>query len=74
MKAISFDKIKSLAIDPLTCYEWVSDAIAHKGEAILPANTSLKPGIGGVFYNTMPVLLPTASLGIWGCKGGHAVS
>lgn len=68
MKVISFEKIKSLAIDPFICYEWVSDAIAHKGEAILPAKTSLKPGIEGVFYNTMPVLLPTASLGIGGVK------
>ncbi|MBQ3889616.1 MAG: ornithine cyclodeaminase [Clostridia bacterium] len=58
MKAISFDTITGLNISPYTCYEWVSDAIAHKADAVLPAKTSLKPGIEGVFYNTMPVLIP----------------
>ncbi|MDE5872871.1 MAG: ornithine cyclodeaminase [Lachnospiraceae bacterium] len=63
MKIISFDKIKELNISPLTCYKWVSDAIALKKEALLPAKISLKPGIQGVFYNTMPVIIPSANVG-----------
>ena len=62
MKVITFDKIKGLNISPLTCYQWVSDAIAHKKDAILPAKISLKPEIEGVFYNTMPVIIPSAKV------------
>lgn len=58
MKVISFEKIKSLNISPLTCYEWVSEAIAEKQKVLLPAKISLKPGVEGVFYNTMPVIIP----------------
>lgn len=63
MKIISFKKIKELNISPVTCYDWVSDAIALKKKALLPAKISLKPGMEGVFYNTMPVIIPYANVG-----------
>lgn len=58
MKVLSFDRIAGAGITPLQCYEWVSEAILHKREALLPAKISLKPGIPGVFYNTMPCIIP----------------
>ena len=60
MKIVSFDQITSLNISPYTCYAWVSEGIRRKHEALLPAKISLKPGIPGVFYNTMPSILPFA--------------
>lgn len=63
MKIISFDKIKNLEIDPYQCYQWVTEAIYEKQNAILPAKISLKPDIKGVFYNTMPVLFPPLECG-----------
>ncbi|MBD5493227.1 MAG: ornithine cyclodeaminase [Lachnospiraceae bacterium] len=60
MKIISFDKIKNLQIQPLQCYEWVEEALLEKQNTLLPAKISLKPEINGVFYNTMPVILPFA--------------
>lgn len=58
MRVLSFDKIKEARITPLQCYTWVSGSIMHKTDAILPAKISLKPGIPGVFYNTMPCIIP----------------
>lgn len=63
MKVISFDKIMEKGITPLQCYEWVCESLRHKDEAILPAKISLKPGIPGVFYNTMPCVLGTKKWG-----------
>lgn len=63
MKIISFDRIAKAGITPMQCYEWVSWALAHKKEALLPAKISLKPGIPGVFYNTMPAILPGSGWG-----------
>ena len=63
MKIITFDKIKDLNISPKQCYEWVTDALCEKYNAFLPAKISLKPEINGVFYNTMPVILPFAGWG-----------
>lgn len=60
MKLITFEDIASERIPASKCYEWVSDAIVHKKEALLPAKISLKPEMPGVFYNTMPVVLPGA--------------
>lgn len=62
MKIISFDQIRKLNISPMTCYEWVSEAIESKKDSLLPAKISLKPGIEGVFYNTMPVIIPSAKV------------
>ena len=63
MKLISFDKVEQLQIDPLDCYRWVDEALRCKNNAILPAKISLKPGIPGVFYNTMPSILPEQGWG-----------
>lgn len=63
MKIISFDHIKELNISPLRCYEWVSNVLEKKGEALLPPKISLKPGQEGVFYNTMPAIFPNDKWG-----------
>lgn len=63
MKIITFDDILQLDISPYECFEWVSNAIKEKKEALLPAKISLKPEIEGVFYNTMPVILPSINYG-----------
>lgn len=62
MKVISFDKITEMAVTPLQCYEWVSETINNKKSALLPPKISLKPEIPGVFYNTMPAILPQSNL------------
>lgn len=58
MKIVPFDQIVELGIEPIQCYEWVSEIISEKQNAILPKKISLKPDIHGVFYNTMPAILP----------------
>ena len=58
MKIITKEQIEKLNISPAQCYEWVERAIKVKKEAILPAKISLQPNIPGVFYNTMPVIIP----------------
>ena len=63
MKIVSFDKIKELNISPLMCYEWISDVISFKKNALLPQKISMKPAIHGVFYNTMPAIIPYANVG-----------
>ena len=63
MRVLSFDKIKEARITPLQCNTWVSGSIMHKTDAILPAKISLKPGISGVFYNTMPCIILGARWG-----------
>ena len=63
MKIIPFDKINELNISPMTCYKWVSEAIKLKKDVLLPAKISLKPDIEGVFYNTMPVIIPYDNVG-----------
>ncbi len=62
MKVIGFKDIVNLGISPKCCYEWMAEALENKSQAILPAKISLKPS-EGVFYNTMPVLIPT---NLWG--------
>ncbi len=42
MKVISFDEIEKLNIEPAQCFRWVSDAITHKREAVLPPKISIK--------------------------------
>lgn len=58
MRIIDFNTIKNLNIDPYNCYEWVSEVIKNKNQFILPAKSSLKPGIENVFFNCMPSILP----------------
>ena len=62
MKIISNSSILAAKICPLDCYEWACDVILQKKEMLLPPKISLKPR-DGVFYNTMPVLIPNSNLG-----------
>ncbi len=57
MKIISHTDIVKLNIAPLLCYEWVDTIIRQKNALLLPPKISLKPQ-DGVFYNTMPSILP----------------
>lgn len=59
MKIIDFDVISNMHISPVDCYQWVSDMIEKKGEAILPPKISLKP-FDGVFCNVMPSIVGEA--------------
>lgn len=68
MKVLSFDKIREAGVSPLQCYEWVSESILNKKNTILPAKISLKPGMPGVFYNTMPCIIPAPKYGWGGVK------
>lgn len=65
MKLVSFAEIAELKIQPSTCCQWVEEALRLKSSSTLPKKISLsikdKPG---VFYNTMPSLLPSM------CRGG----
>ncbi len=57
MKLISFDDVRSLGIPPELCYEWVSDMIANKQNAFLPAKVHMSMP-GNIFCNVMPCLVP----------------
>ncbi len=59
MKIIDFDVISKMHISPVDCYQWVSEMIEKKGEAILPPKISLKP-LDGVFCNVMPSIVGQA--------------
>lgn len=59
MKIIDFDVISNMGISPVDCYQWVSEMIEKKGEAILPPKISLKP-FDGVFCNVMPSIVGQA--------------
>ena len=56
MKIISFEDIRNLNITPQTCLQWVSDMIANKKAALLPAKISMKP-VEKIFCNVMPCIL-----------------
>jgi len=62
MKLISFEAIKNQNISPYLCYQWVVEALLGKEQAMLPAKVSISPQ-EGIFYNTMPVLLPQIGYG-----------
>lgn len=62
MKVITHRDIVGLNISPLTCYDWVSQMIANKNEALLPAKISMKLN-AGTFCNVMPSVV-TASDGV----------
>ncbi|MBQ9290828.1 MAG: ornithine cyclodeaminase [Clostridia bacterium] len=57
MKIINFEDVRSLNISPTLCYEWVSEMIANKAEAFLPAKTHMSMP-GNIFCNVMPCLVP----------------
>ena len=59
MKIIDFEVISKMNISPTDCYQWVSEMIEKKGEAILPPKISLKP-FDGVFCNVMPSIVGEA--------------
>lgn len=63
MKIITFQDIRRKNIDPFTCYEWVSQMIAHKDQTILPPKISMSSR-DGVFCNTMPCVLDAKWSGI----------
>ncbi|MBQ3277508.1 MAG: ornithine cyclodeaminase [Oscillospiraceae bacterium] len=56
MKIVSFDDIRSVGISPERCYEWVSEMIANKKDAFLPAKTHMNMP-GNIFCNVMPCLV-----------------
>lgn len=56
MKIVSFENVKALNISPTHCYEWVSEMIAHKADAVLPAKIHMNMP-GNVFCNVMPCLI-----------------
>lgn len=62
MKIITFNKIVNEGISPKQCYEWAAKVIKDKQNTILPAKISIKPGIPGVFYNTMPSVIPNSNV------------
>lgn len=57
MKILTHKDIINLNIEPIQCYEWVSDMLENKDRVILPAKISMKP-TEEIFYNVMPSLLP----------------
>ncbi len=67
MKIITFEDIKNLNISPLECYQWTSEMIKNKGNAVLPAKISMKPR-EGVFCNVMPCMIQDGSAGWGGVK------
>lgn len=57
MKIITHTDIMKLNVDPVQCYQWVSEMLKNKQNVILPAKISMKPK-EDIFYNVMPSLLP----------------
>ncbi|HAO63676.1 MAG TPA: ornithine cyclodeaminase, partial [Porphyromonadaceae bacterium] len=57
MKIISQQRIKSLAISPKRCVEWIGESFAMKAQAQLPAKISVHPADTD-FFTSMPCLLP----------------
>ncbi len=60
MKLITFEDIQKLNIDPMLCFEWVSEMIKNKKSSNLPAKISLHP-FEGAFCNIMPCMIPNLS-------------
>lgn len=59
MKIVSFEDIKMLNISPKDCFDWVSEMIKQKQDAILPAKIHMNMA-GNVFCNVMPCLVQEA--------------
>ena len=57
MKIISHNEIINLKISWNEIFDWVETIITQKNKMILPPKLSMKRE-GGVFYNTMPSILP----------------
>ena len=60
MKLITFEDIQKLNIDPMLCFEWVSEMIKNKKSSNLPAKISLHP-FEGAFCNIMPCIITNLS-------------
>jgi hypothetical protein len=73
MKIISFEDIRDLNITPQTCLQWVSDMIANKKEALLPAKISMKP-VEKIFCNVMPCILKGEKKQWGGGENCHQIS
>ncbi len=58
MKIISDQVIRNLGISPVTCIEWVKEALAIKSGAELPVKMGVHPA-DGEFFTSMPCLLPS---------------
>ena len=56
MKTITFDDIKDLNVSPAKCYDWVSEMIASKDDALLPAKIHMSMP-DAVFCNVMPSIV-----------------
>lgn len=56
MKLITHEIINSLNIQPIECYNWVSDLLSNKSKILLPPKISMKQE-NGVFCNVMPTIL-----------------
>lgn len=64
MKVFSFQDIATMGIRPEECYDWASDMIRHKKEALLPPKIHMNRE-GNIFCNVMPCMIP-ASDRVWG--------
>lgn len=62
MKLLTHADIMKLNIEPIQCYEWVTDMLENKDNVILPTKISMKP-TKDIFYNVMPSLLPLDNSG-----------
>ncbi len=67
MKIIGFDDIRKMNIEPALCYGWVSEMIAGKDAAMLPAKTHMNMP-GNIFCNVMPSIIDTAAGKMGGVK------
>lgn len=57
MRIISDQVIRNLGVSPVTCVEWVKEALAIKSGAELPVKIGVHPA-DGEFFTSMPCLLP----------------
>ena len=74
MKIITEQQIRSLAITPRQCVEWIHESFAMKHEAQLPAKISVHPA-NYDFFTSMPCLLPDngGDIRFFGIKEVHRI-
>ena len=74
MKIITEQQIRSLAITPRQCVEWIHESFAMKHEAQLPAKISVHPADYD-FFTSMPCLLPDngGDIRFFGIKEVHRI-
>ena len=54
---VANEQIRSLAVSPAQCVDWVREALSRKGECLLSPKISQKPTPDS-FFNTMPCCIP----------------